>query len=121
MGLVLGERGHAEMAEAGAVAIVTGAGSGIGAGTAELLAERGYKVALWDVNEAGAKEVLDRIQAKGGVGAVMPTDVSDQVSVSEATARTTSELGPPRALVNNAGIRDLVPFFDLTAELWHQV
>jgi NAD(P)-dependent dehydrogenase (short-subunit alcohol dehydrogenase family) len=109
------------MNEAGAVAIVTGAGSGIGAGTAKLLAERGYRVALWDINEAGAKDVLDRIQDKGGVAAVMYADVSDQVSVKEATARTTSDLGPPRALVNNAGIRDLVPFFDLTAELWHQV
>jgi 2-hydroxycyclohexanecarboxyl-CoA dehydrogenase len=109
------------MTEAGAVAIVTGAGSGIGAGTAELLAERGYRVALWDINEAGAKDVLGRIQDKGGVAAVMCADVSDQVSVKEATARTTSQLGPPRALVNNAGIREIVPFFDLTAEDWHKV
>jgi NAD(P)-dependent dehydrogenase (short-subunit alcohol dehydrogenase family) len=109
------------MTEAGAVAIVTGAGSGIGAGTAELLAERGYRVALWDINEAGAKDVLDRIQDKGGVAAVMYADVSDQVSVREATARTTAELGPPQALVNNAGIREIVPFLDLTAEDWHKV
>jgi NAD(P)-dependent dehydrogenase (short-subunit alcohol dehydrogenase family) len=109
------------MTEAGAVAIVTGAGSGIGAGIAVLLAERGYRVALWDLHEAGAKDVLDRIQDKGGVGAIICADVSDQVSVREATARTTVELGPPRVLVNNAGIRDLVPFFDVTAEGWQKV
>ena len=103
------------------VAVITGAGSGIGSGIARLLAGGGYAVALWDVQEDSAHEVLHDIVSAGGRGVAVGVDVSDHGSVLAATAQTTSVLGPARALVNNAGISDVRPFFDITPSDWQQV
>jgi len=103
------------------VAIVTGAGSGIGAGIARRLAAGDHVVALWDVNVDGAEDVLSEIQTAGGRGQVVRADVSDLDSVHMALAETTAGLGSPQALVNNAGSRDLLPFFDVTPADWRRV
>src|SRR5689334_23141632 len=82
----------------GRVAVVTGAGSGIGRGIANGLAAFGARVAVWehhaDTCEAAADEV-------GGLSCV--TDVRDEEQVDVALARTVGELGVPTILVNNAG------------------
>jgi NAD(P)-dependent dehydrogenase (short-subunit alcohol dehydrogenase family) len=83
----------------GHAAIVTGAGSGLGAATAAALAEAGAKVALLDINIDGAREVAGRI---GGLA--MRCDVADADSGAAAVAEARAQHGPARILVNCAGI-----------------
>jgi len=83
----------------GQAAIVTGGGSGLGAGTARALAAAGAKVALFDVNEEGAKKVAAEI---GGIA--VPCDVSDAASAEAAIVTAREAHGPARILVNCAGI-----------------
>ncbi|MEP3113246.1 SDR family NAD(P)-dependent oxidoreductase [Nisaea sp.] len=83
----------------GQAAIVTGGGSGLGAGTARALAAAGAKVALFDVNEEGAKKVAAEI---GGIP--VSCDVSDAASAEAAIATAREAHGPARILVNCAGI-----------------
>lgn len=80
-------------------AIVTGGGSGMGAATARALAQKGCKVALWDMNETAASAV-----AKDICGAAFVCDVTNAESVQTALSITTVVLGVPRILVNCAGI-----------------
>jgi NAD(P)-dependent dehydrogenase (short-subunit alcohol dehydrogenase family) len=81
------------------VAIITGGGSGMGAATAKILAEKGMKVALLDLNleQAGAL-------AKTIGGIALHCDVSDESSAQTAVNAVVSQLGAPRVLVNCAGI-----------------
>ncbi|WP_193172092.1 SDR family NAD(P)-dependent oxidoreductase [Nisaea nitritireducens] len=83
----------------GQAAIVTGGGSGLGAGTARVLAAAGAKVALFDVNEEGARKIAAEI---GGIA--VPCDVSDAASAEAAIAKARDAHGPARILVNCAGI-----------------
>ena len=82
----------------GKVAIVTGGGSGLGAGTARMLMEAGAKVAVLDINEDGMKPL-----AEAGATAIR-CDVTSADDASAAIERVASELGEPRILVNCAGI-----------------
>lgn len=86
----------------GQAALVTGGGSGIGADVARHLAAAGAKVAVLDVNEAGAATVAEEI---GGLA--VACDVSDGKSGEEAVAKARAAHGPARVLVNVAGI--LIP------------
>ncbi len=81
------------------VAVVTGAGSGIGAAIARRLASEGAKVALLDVNLAAARSVA----AEFG-GLAIECDVANSASVDGAIDAAERELGPIDVLVNNAGI-----------------
>src|SRR5271165_6622960 len=83
----------------GAAAIVTGGGSGLGRATAEALAERGARVAVFDLNPGAAEAAA---HAVGGVALV--GDVADEASASAAIARAEAAHGPARILVNCAGI-----------------
>ena len=83
----------------GSIAIVTGAASGLGAATAEVLAHAGAKIAAFDLNEDGAKATAEKL---GGVG--FGVDVSDADSVERAVAKVVETLGTPTILVNCAGI-----------------
>jgi NAD(P)-dependent dehydrogenase (short-subunit alcohol dehydrogenase family) len=86
----------------GQSAIVTGAGSGIGADMARHLARAGAKVAVLDVNMAGAEAVAKEIG-----GAAFECDVSKAASAEAAVAAATKAIGPARILINVAGI--LIP------------
>lgn len=86
----------------GQSAIVTGAGSGIGADAARHLAKAGARVAVLDVNMAGAEAVAKEI---GGVA--IECDVSNAASAEAAVAAATKAIGPARILINVAGI--LIP------------
>jgi NAD(P)-dependent dehydrogenase (short-subunit alcohol dehydrogenase family) len=88
---------------AGTVAIVTGAGSGIGQAAAILAARQGLKVAAWDINAEGAQRTIDRAGKDGS--SIMPfvADVSDDGAVDDAMRATVEQLGKPTLLVNNAG------------------
>jgi NAD(P)-dependent dehydrogenase (short-subunit alcohol dehydrogenase family) len=93
------------MAENTHIAIVTGASRGIGRGIAESLAEAGYDIGLWDLDQ----QVLDTAQgiAELGVNTLgVQVDVTDPAEVASATAEVVRSLGQPTVLVNNAGIAE---------------
>jgi NAD(P)-dependent dehydrogenase (short-subunit alcohol dehydrogenase family) len=86
------------------VAIVTGAGSGIGEAIAMMMARSGAKVVVADLDSAGGERVVKEIEAADGVATFVEVDVSDPAQV-EAMVRTTIELyGRLDVAVNNAGI-----------------
>jgi 3-oxoacyl-[acyl-carrier protein] reductase len=86
------------------VALVTGAGRGIGRQICLTLAEEGVRVAVNDVYQDRADAVADEIKAAGGQAAGVVADVTDQEAVAAAVKRITDELGSLDILVNNAGI-----------------
>jgi 3-oxoacyl-[acyl-carrier protein] reductase len=86
------------------VAIVTGGARGIGAATAQRLAQDGFAVAVLDLDEASAKNTVDAIEAAGGKALAVGADVSDAEQVQTAVDRIAAELGAPVVLVNNAGV-----------------
>ncbi len=87
------------------ILLVTGASRGIGRDTALLAAERGYTVAVnYTRHEAGAREVVETIEAKGGKAAAFQADVSRPEEVERLFAEVDDRLGRLDALVNNAGV-----------------
>jgi 2-hydroxycyclohexanecarboxyl-CoA dehydrogenase len=98
------------------VALVTGAGRGIGRAIAERLAAEGAKVAALDVDEASARGAGEAI---GGVGLRM--DVTDGAGVRAAVEEAERRLGPTDVLVNNAGWDKAEPFVKSAEETWDKV
>ena len=87
------------------VLLVTGGSRGIGAATARLAAERGYTVGVnYRQNRAAADAVVAAIAAAGGTAFAVRADVASEPDVVRLFETVTAELGPIRALVNNAGI-----------------
>ncbi|MET9710694.1 SDR family NAD(P)-dependent oxidoreductase [Nocardiopsis alba] len=103
------------------VAIVTGAARGIGAATAERLAREGRAVAVLDLRESDAREVVDRITADGGRAVAVGCDVSDAEQVDAAVATVAERLGPPAILVNNAGVLRDNLLFKMSPDDWDTV
>lgn len=102
----------------GRVAIVTGASSGIGRRTAEMLAERGARVAVF----ARSAEPIEQLARHFGERMIaVPGDVSELASVDRLFAATESRLGHCDILVNNAGMIDPGLVVDTTAEQWDRV
>lgn len=97
----------------GRVAVVTGGGEGIGRGIAEGLVAFGASVAIWERNDATCASAAESIGALGIV-----TDVRDGEQVDAALHRTTTELGMPSILVNNAGGVFASPLLDTTENGW---
>jgi len=88
----------------GRVIVVTGAGQGLGATTARLLAELGATVAAIDIEIDGVRRVTDQITEELGQALAIECDVSDEASVEAAAATVVKEFGRIDGLVNNAGI-----------------
>jgi NAD(P)-dependent dehydrogenase (short-subunit alcohol dehydrogenase family) len=106
----------------GHVALVTGAGAGIGTGIATRLAEAGAHVAVhYHRSEAGARDVVARITADGGIARAYQADLTESPAVHELVARITSDGGAPDILVNNAGIYPLGSILDVEAADWQTV
>jgi glucose 1-dehydrogenase len=103
------------------VAVVTGAGSGIGRGTAQCLAEAGYDIAVWEVRPQAGDAAADELRSMGVRAISIVCDVSSQESVAAAAAATRAELGVPHVLVNNAGINRPARLEDLALEDWDRV
>ena len=94
----------------GKVALVTGAGRGIGAAIAKRLGQEGAAVAITYASSSGkAEEVVKAMEAKGGRGLAIKADSSDPKAVRGAVNRTVSELGRLDILVNNAGVLHVAP------------
>src|SRR5215471_795484 len=102
----------------GKVALVTGASSGIGAATAEVLAELGAKVAIgYHRNQKGAEQV----RAKTGALAIQ-ADVRDESALKAMVARAVAELGPIDILVNNAGsLVERMKLGEITVDRWNDI
>src|SRR5215212_6537496 len=98
------------------VALVTGAGSGIGRAIAEKLAKDGERVVVNDLYGEIADEVVALIKESGGRAAAAPGDVSDPDAVEQIMAMAREAYGPPEILVNNAGFLQQKRFVDLTVE-----
>lgn len=84
--------------------LITGAGSGIGAASATLLASRGAHVGVADLNASNAQTVVDQILAAGGNAYALMVDVSDADSVKAMFADAIANGGAINAIINNAGI-----------------
>jgi len=93
----------------GEVAVVTGAGHGMGREMAKQLVKLGVRVACWDINKEGAEETVMEMEKAGGQGMVVVVDVSDREAVRNAAMVTRSQMGEVTLLFNNAGIMPCKP------------
>lgn len=112
---------QAERGFDGQVAVVTGAGSGIGRACAERLAEQGAAIALLDSNENSVAETATQIASAGGSALALAVDVTDEASVGHALDEASRQLGEPSILVNAAGIIVRKDLLDSTVEEWRRV
>src|SRR5690348_17571688 len=104
----MADRDHAR------VALVTGAARGLGAAIARALAAAGHRVALADIDVAGAQSVGAEITAAGGHAAIFGADVTDSADVAALADEVDKTLGPVGVLVANAtGPQPSIGFFDL--------
>jgi len=107
------------VSEAAAVAVVTGAGSGIGRAVTVGLLDAGYRVALAGRREQALSETLGAAPAASGRTLVVPTDVTDASAVHELFERVVSEWGRVDLLFNNAGVFGApAAFEDVELEQW---
>ncbi len=101
------------------VAVVTGAAQGIGRRTAEVLAERGYNVALSDLRSPA--ETMRAVAGRGGDAMELVGDISDEKKVAKFAAEVGERWGRVDVLVNNAGISMIAPAENLTAAEYRRV
>jgi len=103
----------------GKVAVITGAASGIGRGTALCLAKEGAAVVAVDLNSQGGEQVVSEIAATGGRAVFQHTDVSSEPEIKSAVERAVKEYGRLDIMFNNAGLVGAVgPIEAVTADDW---
>lgn len=105
----------------GRVAVVTGAGQGIGRAVALRYAQEGAKVAVVDINADAVKAVAGEIVAAGGTAIGVACDVGQRSEVDAAAAQVSGELGMIDVLVSNAGITRPAMLWKMTDEQWNEV
>ena len=88
----------------GKVALITGAGSGMGRAEAHLFADEGARVAVTDLSSEAVAAVVDEITTAGGTARGYVLDVTDADAITDVTDRVRRDLGPIDILVNNAGV-----------------
>jgi short-subunit dehydrogenase len=98
------------------IAVITGAGSGIGRGIALALARRGHAVALVGRRAAALEEVRARCAALGARAVALPADLADKTARADLPPQVRAALGPPGLLVHAAGLPAGGELRDLTAE-----
>jgi NAD(P)-dependent dehydrogenase (short-subunit alcohol dehydrogenase family) len=105
----------------GQVAIVTGAGRGIGRATALELARMGAAIVVAEVDVTGAGRTAEEVRGLGGRALMVPTDVTARSALASMVKRTLAEFGRIDVLVNNAGIYRAATALDVTEEHWDAV
>ena len=105
----------------GQVAIVTGAGRGIGRATALELARMGADVVVAELDRAGAERTAGEVRGLGRRSSVAPTDVTAQADLLRMAEQTRAEFGRIDVLVNNAGIYRAAAPVDVTEEHWDAI
>jgi len=103
------------------VAIVTGAGQGIGRATALALAEAGFRVAAVDIDAGAAKLTADAVAAAGAQSLALDTDVADVGNIDQMVQRVMATFGRIDVLVNNAGVTRRAYIMDLTPADWDRI
>lgn len=105
---------------AGTVALVTGAGHGIGRAIAQKLAREGAAVAVHEIDEARGRETLSLLQAEGRPCCLVPADITKPDEVEVAVTQAEAVLGPLTLLVNNAAFTDAGALEGMTLKSWHR-
>ncbi|MFO1518345.1 MAG: SDR family NAD(P)-dependent oxidoreductase [bacterium] len=105
------------------IALITGAGRGIGAACARVFAREGARVAIASRTETELKEVARSIEKEAGSGRVLSVcaDVSDEASVRNLFEKIKKAFGPVEILVNNAGTIEVADFIHLEAKTWDEI
>jgi NAD(P)-dependent dehydrogenase (short-subunit alcohol dehydrogenase family) len=101
--------------------IVTGAANGIGRAVAAAFSNAGASVAIADVDQQNGKNLEEKIKKENGSATFIKTDISDPDSISKMVRQTIAEFGKIDILINNAGISEFTPFFDLSLSGWEKV
>tara|TARA_Y100001970_G_scaffold267935_1_gene358603 strand:- start:65397 stop:66143 length:747 start_codon:yes stop_codon:yes gene_type:complete len=102
----------------GKIAVVTGAGSGLGQGVAQAFADEGASVALIDQDIDAVEKVSENIKGRGGIAISIEADVGNEISVPDAFSKVRGSLGEVDILVNNAGIDTTSLLEDMSLDLW---
>jgi len=103
------------------VAVVTGAGSGMGLAIGQRLARQGHRLALFDLDGDAAERAAAGLSGAGGRAIAATVDVSDRGAIDHALTRVRSELGPVEIMVTSAGLDEFVSFTDLTTAQWDRM
>jgi NAD(P)-dependent dehydrogenase (short-subunit alcohol dehydrogenase family) len=105
----------------GGVAVITGAGAGIGAGLARHAAQLGMTVVLADIDAKAVAVLRDELTAAGAVAVEAVCDVRDPGAMETLAEQTYRDVGPVRLLVNNAGVEQFGYLWDTPVENWNRV
>lgn len=103
------------------VALVTGAGRGIGRAIALRLAGEGAQLAINDIDVGLAGRTVDELRGRSAKAEAFVADVTNLAAVKEMVAQVESQFGRLDVLINNAGISIAAPFHQMTAEQWQKV
>ncbi|OXN01040.1 SDR family NAD(P)-dependent oxidoreductase [Bifidobacterium vansinderenii] len=102
-------------------ALVTGAGRGIGRATALMLASKGVRVAVNDINPDTARDTVEEIRRRGGEAVPAVGDVSDEADVTRIHDGLAADYGGADIVVNNAGVILSQPLQDVSVEQWDRI
>lgn len=105
----------------GHVCVVTGAGTGIGLGIAEVFAKAGCRVVIGEVNRESGKAAAANLQQRYGQSLFIPVDVSKDAECRSLITETIKAYGRIDTLINNAGVNFVKPTLEMTVDDWDRV
>ncbi|HBQ5643535.1 SDR family NAD(P)-dependent oxidoreductase [Enterobacter sp. CP102] len=100
------------------VSVILGGSGGIGAAIAKDFASKGAKVAIFDLHEKAAQNLVDEIKSGGGEAASYKVDVTNKKSIEDAADQVVEQFGEINSWINSAGVSKMAPFLESSEELW---